>query len=105
MIPRDWKMKPLGSVIKGLSAGVSVNSEDIPAKNRQIGVLKTSAVTKGTFQPNENKTVLSRDVDRVKVSPKANTILMSRMNTKALVGASAYIDKDYENLFFPIDFG
>lgn len=99
--PSAWPMVRLAEVIERLETGVSVNSENRAVKEGEIGVLKTSAVTSGVFLPTEHKAVLPEEVDRVKCSPRNGAILISRMNTEALVGASAYVGADYPNLFLP----
>ena len=101
MQPNGWKKVKLGDVIKSLDAGVSVNSVDEPASKNSIGVLKTSCVSSGSFNPKENKAVVSADIDRVSVSVKADRIILSRMNSPSLVGANAYIASDFSNLYLP----
>lgn len=101
MLTNGWKKVKLGDVIKSLDAGVSVNSVDEPASKNSIGVLKTSCVSSGSFNPNENKAVVSADIDRVSVSVKADRIILSRMNSPSLVGANAYISSDFSNLYLP----
>ena len=101
MLPNGWKKVKLGDVIKSLDAGVSVNSVDEPASKNSIGVLKTSCVSSGSFNPKENKAVVSADIDRVSVSVKADRIILSRMNSPSLVGANAYIASDFSNLYLP----
>jgi type I restriction enzyme S subunit len=98
----DWEEKTLGDVITSLDAGVSVNSEDSPASPTEQGVLKTSCVTKGSFDPNENKRVTDLgERSRLKEPVAANTIIISRMNTPALVGMSGFVRDSYPNLFLP----
>jgi type I restriction enzyme, S subunit len=98
----DWEEKTLGDVITSLDAGVSVNSDDSPAGPTEQGVLKTSCVTKGSFDPNENKRVTDEDErSRLKEPVAANTIIISRMNTPALVGMSGFVRESYPNLFLP----
>src|SRR5690606_649385 len=83
-------------------AGVSVNSGDRPANKSEFGILKTSAVTNGVFEPEENKVVFAEsELSRLKEPVNAGTIIISRMNTPALVGANAYIESSHENLFLP----
>ena len=94
-------MVALGEVIDELESGVSVNSTSTPTGKGEIGVLKTSCVTTGIFQPEEHKTVVPSELTRVRCPVRGNTIIISRMNTEALVGANAYIDKDYPHLFLP----
>ncbi|MBE7733270.1 N-6 DNA methylase [Devosia faecipullorum] len=97
----EWPMVELAAVFDALEGGVSVNSENRAKLPGEVGVLKTSAVTSGVFNPDEHKAVLPEEVDRVKCSPRKGAIIISRMNTEALVGASAYVDDDYPDLFLP----
>jgi type I restriction enzyme, S subunit len=102
-MPEDWTVRVLDDEIAGLDAGVSVNSEDdtVDIDSGDLYVLKTSAVADGAFRPTECKRVVSRDVKRARLSPRANGILISRMNTPELVGECGYVEKDYPNLFLP----
>ena len=97
----DWPMVELSKIIDELESGVSVNSTNRPAEVGEIGILKTSCVTSGSFSPEEHKAVLPDEVSRVRCPVRKNSIIISRMNTEALVGANAYVDKDFENLFLP----
>ncbi len=101
MIPDGWRYEELNTVITSLEAGVSVNAEDRPKNADEIGVLKVSAVTYGSFDPSAYKTVLPTEVDRLTVFPKRDSVIVSRANTSQLVGASAYIDNDFPDLFLP----
>ncbi len=100
-IDPNWEMVELGQIIDELETGVSVNSENKPISKNEIGVLKTSAVTYGIFKPEENKVVIPIDINRVKCTPRKDSILISRMNTEALVGASVYVEQDFDNLYLP----
>lgn len=99
MLPNAWKQVPFGSLISGLKAGVSVNGEDRVAGPGEFGVLKISAVTSGTFDPAHNKAIRSDELARAATSPAANRIVISRSNTEALVGASAYVEHACPTLF------
>lgn len=97
-----WKHEPLSTFISALDAGVSVNAGDRPATPAEIGVLKTSCVTNGVFEPSENKVVLEpEEQERVTECVRGGTIIISRMNTPALVGANAYVENDLANVFLP----
>lgn len=89
----------LRDIIKSINAGASVNSEDRPAKDGEFGILKTSCVSTGVFRPEENKAILEKELSLAKVNPKKDRIIISRMNTPQLVGASGYIAHSYPNLF------
>lgn len=97
-----WEEKSLSKLVKALDAGVSVNSGDRPANEGEAGVLKTSAVTNGVFEPSENKLVVDEaELKRLKEPVFKDTIIISRMNTPALVGANAYVKTSHESLFLP----
>jgi restriction endonuclease S subunit len=94
-------MVELGDIIDGLETGVSVNSESKNISEGEFGILKTSAVTYGVFRPEEHKTILPEEIHRAKCNPRKDSIIISRMNTENLVGASAYVKENYNNLFLP----
>jgi type I restriction enzyme S subunit len=93
-----YDLAPLSRIIRSLESGVSISGKDRPAHAGEHGVLKVSAVTEGHFIPAENKVVAPSDISRLGISPRAGDILVSRANTTALVGASAYVERDYPNL-------
>lgn len=99
----EWEESPLSDFILSLNAGVSVNSGDSrPADKNELGVLKTSAITKGQFNPDENKVVLAEsELSRLREHVTGGTIIMCRKNTPALVGANAYVEATHQNLFLP----
>jgi type I restriction enzyme S subunit len=94
----DWIPQQLGSVLDRLQAGVSVNSVPDPGP---YSVLKTSSVSGGEFDPLERKTVAPSDIRRAKVSPRADSLIISRMNTPALVGEVGYVAADWPTVFLP----
>jgi type I restriction enzyme S subunit len=99
--PSGWRNVELRDLITELDAGVSVNSEDRPIRVGEVGVLKTSCVTTGSFDATQHKAVLEKDVGRVATPVQRDRIIMSRMNTAALVGASAYVESDAPRLYLP----
>lgn len=96
-----WREVELRDLITELDAGVSVNSEDRPIRSGEVGVLKTSCVTTSTFDPSQHKAVIDKDVGRVATPVQRDRIIMSRMNTAALVGASAYVKGNASDLYLP----
>jgi len=102
MIPEDWEIVALRQLIKAIESGVSVNSSDaIEAFSHGMHVLKTSCVSKGFFHSLEVKSILPKDITRAKCSVLKGAIIISRMNTPALVGEIGFIPIDYPNLFLP----
>lgn len=98
-----WSGGTLADVIGSLDAGVSVNSVEDYGGGRHDGmyILKTSAVAGGRFIPQECKRIAPKDLGRARLSPRKQTLLVSRMNTPDLVGECGYVDRDYPNLFVP----
>ncbi|WP_375750012.1 restriction endonuclease subunit S [Vibrio sp. HN007] len=102
MVPNGWKDGRVGDLLLGLESGVSVNGEDRQMKNGEKGVLKVSAVSYGIFDRNATKVIDSpNELHRAKTNPKQGQIIISRSNTEELVGASAYIERDFSDLFLP----
>ncbi|PRD68693.1 restriction endonuclease subunit S [Malikia spinosa] len=97
----DWFDGQLADSIAALNAGVSVNAEDRPHGSGEIGVLKTSAVSGGQFLPDQNKTVVEHERRLVAEPVQGDSILVSRMNTPALVGESCYVREAHPSLFLP----
>ena len=101
IIPQGWSIRRIGDEIDSLNSGVSVNSQEGDVSSNNPGVLKTSSVSKGKFIPSESKRIIKRDLSRVKLNPKYDSLIISRMNTPDLVGECGYVDRDYPFLFIP----
>lgn len=98
-VPEGWGIGRINDLLKGLESGVSVNGEDRPLLAGENGVLKVSSVSYGYFNPHAVKFIYGKELARAKVSPRKDNIIISRSNTENLVGASAYVNQDYPNLF------
>lgn len=96
-----WSSAYLSKLIVSLDAGVSVNSIDELPDDNEHSILKTSCVSFGYFDNRERKKVVKDEIPRLKEMLVSNSILISRMNTPALVGANAYIKDAPENTFVP----
>ena len=101
-IPEDWNEHGLGVYVAALDAGVSVNSVDeSDAFPHGKHILKTSCVDRGNFIPVESKSILPSDLKRARCTPVEGSIIVSRMNTPALVGEIGYVAHDYPELYLP----
>lgn len=100
-VPGHWVVCKLKHIISFLESGVSVNAADIPAQSYELGVLKTSCVYTRYFRVEKNKTVLKKEEGRVKCPIRKGAIIISRMNTPELVGASALVEVESNNIFLP----
>ena len=100
-VPAHWEVIRLKNVISKIESGVSVNAVDSPAGEGFLGVLKTSCVYRGEFDPAENKAVVPDEYDRVACPVTTGTLIVSRMNTPDLVGAAGVVRQNYSNLYLP----
>ncbi len=100
-VPEHWEVRSIKFVISKIDSGTSVNATDESAQNHEIGVLKTSCVYSGVFNPAENKTVIKQEIDRVTCPLKADTLIVSRMNTPELVGSAGLVKFAPRNIYLP----
>lgn len=100
-IPEHWEIGKIKHTISFIESGVSVNAGQNEATTNELGVLKTSSVSKFVFDVHENKSVNRDEECRVSCPVRSNTLIVSRMNTPELVGACGYVEQDYDNIFLP----
>ncbi|HEY6329563.1 MAG TPA: restriction endonuclease subunit S [Blastocatellia bacterium] len=100
-LPKDWHLGSVSDFVDALDAGVSLKCGDEPAGVGDIGVLKVSCVSSGCFRPSENKKLPTGEEPKTREWPRQGRILISRCNTRALVGVSAYVEEDYPDLRLP----
>ncbi|MDO4973313.1 MAG: restriction endonuclease subunit S [Eubacteriales bacterium] len=101
VVPEEWAIIRLQHIAAAIESGTSVNAGQAAASVGELGVLKTSCVSRFVFLPEENKSVNKDEENRVSCPVRKNTIIVSRMNTPELVGACGYVSQDYDNLFLP----
>lgn len=96
----NYEMRTMGDLVESIVSGTNIGGQQRPLEEGEYGVLKISAVTKGVFDPREYKAV--DDASQIKmIHPRKGDLLFSRANTSEMVGATAIVDKDYEDLFLP----
>jgi len=89
---RDWKVK---HVISRLEQGWSPQCENAPAEGDEWSILKVGCVNYGVFNPKENK-VLPADIPpEPSLGIVRDDVLISRANTRELVGSTAVAESDY----------
>ncbi len=96
--PMGWEVKPLGEVVKAFQGGKNVQAGSGSSPYR---ILKVSAVTSGTFDPAEAKPAPDDYNPPQDHRLQIGDLLFSRANTAALVGATAVVESDAENLLLP----
>lgn len=85
----------LGEVIITIQAGKSFQTSEILAQPDELGVLKVSAVSWSSFQPDQAKSLNDyyEPEDHHRVCK--DDFIISRANTKELVGAVVLVERDY----------
>ncbi len=86
---------PIGDLLEGIEAGKSIQTSERLATDEELAVLKVSAISWAEFRPNEAKAVDTayKPEDRHRV--RAGDLIVSRANTRELVGAVVRVDQDY----------
>ncbi len=88
----------VGEVLRGIVAGKSIQTLERPAEDGEFGILKVSAVTWGVFRPHENKAMPPDYNPGDCPRPMDGDILISRANTRELVGAPVMVHGNHPNL-------
>ncbi len=84
---------PLRYVLESLEQGWSPECEAQPAARGEWGVLKTGSVNYGQFRPDQHKRLPDQRAARPELEVKVGDLLMSRANTRQLVGSVAVVEE------------
>ena len=90
-IPKHWKAMPIRRLLKSLSQGSSPTCLQDPAEEGQYGVLKVGCVNQPEFLPGENKGLPEDVAPDLTSAVLQGDVLMSRGNTRELVGLAAVV--------------
>ncbi len=97
-LPEHWRLVPIKHIVKSLAQGWSPQCESFPAEGGAPGVLKVGCVNGGKFRPEENK-ALPAELDLApELAIRAGDLLISRANTRELVGSAAVVPTDHPGL-------
>ncbi|TCI98635.1 restriction endonuclease subunit S [Aeromicrobium sp. IC_218] len=96
-----WERVPFGELVPRVDNGTSPNCEARPAASDEWAVLKLGAVTYGYFRPEENKAYLGDLGNMDSNEVRSGDVLMTRKNTRELVGAVALVDEVRPHLLLP----
>lgn len=97
-IPESWIWVRLDDILLAMGAGKSIRCNEVVPEDGQPGIIKVSAVTWGEFAENESKTCLSQTdwIEDYRIN--AGDFLISRANTKKLVGACVIVNNIQKKL-------
>jgi type I restriction enzyme S subunit len=93
-VPKNWRWCRLESLSLHSGSGWSPQCNNTARSGDEWGVLKVSAVSWGTFNPDENKALPTSLAPRNELEIKPNDFLISRANTADLVARSVVIPED-----------
>lgn len=96
--PAPWRMVAFKRAMKGMSQGWSPQCDSRPAEPGEWGVLKVGCVNGTTFDATENKALPSTLEPDVSCVLHKGDVLVSRANTRELVGMAALVEDDHPNL-------
>jgi type I restriction enzyme S subunit len=91
-------MTTVGAVLQSIVSGKSIQTMERPAQDGEYGILKVSAVTWGEFRPQQNKAMPADYQPGECPRPMNGDILISRANTRELVGAPVLVRGDHPQL-------
>jgi len=90
-LPEDWTWINLDTVLTKIEAGKSFRCNERPPQIGEVGIVKVSAVTWGTFNELESKTPLNGNLVNERFLITAGDFLFSRANTIDLVGTCVIV--------------
>ncbi|WP_019676060.1 restriction endonuclease subunit S [Arsukibacterium perlucidum] len=98
-VPEHWDVNRIKFVTQVFEQGWSPQCESEPVESgEEFGVLKVGCVNGGIFRSEENKKLPS-ELEPIKaLSLKADDLLISRANTRELVGSAAVVPVNFDNL-------
>lgn len=99
MVPEGWEMMRVKNILLTIEQGWSPQCENYPrSSDSEWAVLKVGCVNTGVFNPSENK-VLPETLDgNEDLQVRVGDLLVSRANTRDLVGRSAVAERNYSHL-------
>lgn len=98
-VPARWEVTRIKRFVESLGQGWSPQCEGFPVENNEEwGVLKVGCVNGGRFNPAENKTLPPAIEPPADLGILADDILISRANTRDLVGSAAVAERSYPKL-------
>jgi type I restriction enzyme S subunit len=95
----QWDDKTVGDVVSDIDAGLNLKCDERPPEGDERGLVKISAVTWGTYDEEESKTLgqdaVVNDENRILIGD----FLISRANTIELVGACVIVHQVTRQLY------
>jgi type I restriction enzyme, S subunit len=97
-VPEHWEVTRLKFHVSRFEQGWSPQCEGRNKEDGEIGVLKVGCVNGGTFRVEEHKALPAELEPRLQYTLKRGDLLISRANTRELVGSAAVVDRDHDDI-------
>lgn len=98
-LPSHWALGRVKHVTGSIEQGWSPQCEGFPVETPdEWGVMKVGCVNGGRFRPSENKKLPAELQPMPQYALKRGDLLISRANTRELVGSAAVVPDDFDNL-------
>jgi type I restriction enzyme S subunit len=98
-IPETWDIKVIDNIITDIQSGKSFKCIERPPKSNEKGIIKVSAVSWGSFNEDQSKTVTDNSRLNKRAKIYEGDLLFSRANTVELVGACLITGKFKKDLY------
>ena len=99
--PMGWDIVPISNFVSKLEGGKNVKPDNDFTSATRHKILKVSAVTWGEYRPNECKPVPPSFDPPESYFVRQGDMLMSRANTRELLGAAVYVHETPNNVILP----
>lgn len=97
-LPEGWCWATMDQLLAGIEAGNNFRCEERPPGLGEVGVVKVSAVTWGTYDESESKTCIRAERVSEALMVRPGDFLFSRANTIQLVGACVVVGSTSKKL-------
>lgn len=90
-VPDHWTVIRLKFALQSVEQGWSPSCENRPAEEDEWGVMKAGCVNGTDFDQNDNKALPAELEPLTQYEIRAGDVLLSRANTRTLLGSAAYV--------------
>lgn len=97
-VPEHWGVTSIKRLVSSIEQGWSPDCESRQAEKDEWAVLKVGCVNGGVFRPAENKALPSSLEPKPQLGLRKGDVLVSRANTRELVGGCVVVTQEYPRL-------
>ncbi|WP_191489725.1 restriction endonuclease subunit S [Pseudomonas sp. FEN] len=97
-VPEHWEITYIKRLVSSIEQGWSPDCESRQAEKDEWAVLKVGCVNGGVFRPTENKALPSSLEPKPHLGLRKGDVLVSRANTRELVGGCVVVTQEYPRL-------